>query len=157
LPVGGTADDTSAINQCVPASWLGPDIPDGVSVAVTGWRIEPKGLFSRSGSGCGGPSCRPSFAFTADRETCTVAITATGPAGASATLFVDGYARCSADQRAWCRDLAGAPRQSIPLIVPGEPEPDPDDGGTEQDGDGTEPDGGGTDASAEAAAEASTG
>jgi hypothetical protein len=86
-------------------------------------RIHPSGVFALSGASCDGPPCQRSFTYTADRNTCTVAVTAKGRAGASANLSLNGRARCPAEQKTWCRDLAQAPRQSIELTVPREPEP----------------------------------
>jgi hypothetical protein len=143
LPVGGGAEDDSTTEQCVSVSWLGRRMPDGVSVLVTDVRIRPSGVFTRSGSGCGGPGCESSFSFTADRDTCTVAVTATGRPGAAARLSVNGRPQCSAEQEEWCRDLDESGGKSIRLTVPGEPETggeDTDPGGEGTDpGDGTDP------------------
>lgn len=124
LPVGGGADDDTATHQCVGVSWLGPRIPEGVSIAVTAVRIEPAGVFVRSPSGCGAPLCGASFAFAAGGDTCTVPVTAEGSPGSTARLYADGVVRCPPGSQAMCRAFAAtAPRQSIELTVPDAPSP----------------------------------
>ncbi|HEY0542672.1 MAG TPA: hypothetical protein VGD53_30215 [Actinoallomurus sp.] len=124
LPVGGGADDDTATHQCVRVSWLGPRIPEGVSIVVTAVRIEPVGVFAQSPSGCGGPLCRVSFAFAASGDTCTVPVTAEGSPGSTARLYADGAVRCPQGSQAMCRAFAAtAPRQSIELVVPEAPPP----------------------------------
>src|SRR5438876_775735 len=41
LPIGGSADDDSAVHQCVSVGWLGSEIPHGVTITVTAVRFEP--------------------------------------------------------------------------------------------------------------------
>lgn len=126
LPIGGGADDSTSEHQCVGASWLGDEIPDGVSILVTHVWLDPdKGVFAFSSSRCAGPSCRSSFAFTPDVDTCYVAVDAKGSPGATARLHLDGTVRCPATQRTLCEAVkAKAKKQSILLEVP---EPQPDD------------------------------
>jgi hypothetical protein len=124
LPVGGGVEDDTVTHQCVRASWLGPHIPDGVSIVVTAVRIEPRGLFAQAPSGCDGSLCRASFAFAASGDTCTVPVTAEGSPGSTAQLYVDGAVRCPRGSQAMCRAFAAtAPRQSIELTVPEAPSP----------------------------------
>jgi hypothetical protein len=122
LPIGrGSGGNEEAVRQCVTVEWLDSDIPDGISVVVTAIRVTPSGVFtvSRSGSGCRAPLCRSSFAFTADRDACSVPVVATGPAEAFAELILDGQIRCPAG-RAACRDFAAKlDKRSIGLTVPG--------------------------------------
>ncbi|MFG1606110.1 hypothetical protein [Actinoplanes sp. NPDC049265] len=101
LPVGGVGPDEDG---CTGATWLSPSLRTGVSVKITDVRIDPKDQFELSGSGCDGPICRPSFTFTVDRQSCRVAATAVGPAGAHASVILDGDARCSAERKAWCEE-----------------------------------------------------
>jgi hypothetical protein len=124
LPVGRGGGDDTATHQCVGVSWLGPRIPEGVSIVVTAVRIEPAGVFAPSSSGCGGPLCRASFAFAASGDTCTVPVTAEGSPGSTTRLYVDGAVRCPQGSQAMCRAFAAtAPRQSIELVVPEAPPP----------------------------------
>jgi hypothetical protein len=128
LPIGGGADDDTATHQCVSVSWLGSRIPEGVSIVVTAVRIEPAGVFAQSGSGCGRPPCRASFAFLAQGDTCTVPVTAEGRPGSTARLHVDGTVRCPQGSQAMCREFAAtAGQRSIELVVPEAPAPPPAD------------------------------
>ena len=89
---------------------------------VVNVRIEPSGVFTPSASGCDGPLCRASFAFTVSRDTCRVPVIAKGSVGASARLFLDGTVRCPVDRTASCKDFAAkAKKQSIRLTVPEAP------------------------------------
>jgi hypothetical protein len=119
LPIGGTADNPGSVHQCAPANWLGGEIPDGISVLVTAVRIEPSGVFTQSRSGCPGPLCRPSFAFTSHQTTCNVPVTATGSATTSANLYLAGTVRCPAGKYTSCKDFATATKSGlIPLEGP---------------------------------------
>jgi hypothetical protein len=121
LPVGGGADDSDSVHQCVTVSWKGQqDIPDGVSVVVTAVQITPAGVFERGGGGCGGAAnCGASFAFTSGRTACSVPVTARGTDGKSANLSLRGSARCPAGEERKCQDLAAhVTGQPIPLQQP---------------------------------------
>ena len=127
LPIGGDTDDSGSVQQCVRVSWLGDDdVPEGVSVAVAAVTITPGGVFDRSGSGCGGEPACDHFAFTADRPTCSVSITAKGTDGKVASLVMRGTAECAAGQQEKCADLVASVKgQSIQLQQPEQEQPPP--------------------------------
>lgn len=113
LPIGGGADDTTAVNQCVTVSWLQSDVSPGPGVKVTAIRLERPGVF-RLGGGCGGTDACKGFTFHANGDTCSVAVTALGTGGGT-RLTVAGRAECS------CEDLRSRVQpNSIRLTQPGE-------------------------------------
>jgi hypothetical protein len=125
LPVGGSADDNSVVHQCVGVRWLGPEIPHGVSIQVTGVRIQPPSVFAVASSGCSGPSCRASYVFVSKQSSCTVPVVAKGPPNETAELHVDGRIDCPAGQQTLCKDFAAqSESQSRPigLITPDAPQ-----------------------------------
>ncbi|HEV2778959.1 MAG TPA: hypothetical protein VGX25_06105 [Actinophytocola sp.] len=124
LPIGGSADDDSQVDQCVIANWLGDsEVPEKVSILVKTIDIKPPGVFDKTGSGCGGTtSCSGGFAFTSSRTKCSVAVRAKAEHGRSARLVFTGALRCPAGQDRICRDFVKKIKpQSIPLRQPGEP------------------------------------
>jgi hypothetical protein len=124
LPIGGRPDDRTTVHQCVKVSWLGPGVPGGVSIVVTAVRIEPSGVFSLSGSGCGRPPCGASFVFAHKGDTCTVAVTAKGSPGSTAQLRLDGRLRCPQGRTTACREFAATlDGRWIDLSVPDPPMP----------------------------------
>jgi hypothetical protein len=121
MPVGGRADDNSVVHQCVSVGWLGPSIPHGVSIQVTGVRIQPPSVFTVASSGCSGPSCRASYVFVSKKDSCTVPVVAKGPPNETAELHVDGRINCPAGQKTLCKDFAAnaeSQSRSIGLITP---------------------------------------
>jgi hypothetical protein len=125
LPAGGQSDDTTVVHQCMAVSWLGDnDIPDGVSVFVTGAQVTPSGLFDwgTGGSDCGSPRCTAPFAFTSKTTRCVLPVTAKGANG-SGELLLTGEARCGPGHEQKCRDLVAHERpQTLPLIQPTGPD-----------------------------------
>ncbi|MEN3361179.1 MAG: hypothetical protein V7637_5161 [Mycobacteriales bacterium] len=131
LPIGGAEEPPNRDPFCAGVSFLA-DLPAGVSVSVTSIRIEPA-FFVLSASGCDrGPLCGDaSFAFTGDAGGCFVPVQATGPAGETAQLILDGEVRCPAGQDEACgRFVGGAQHGSVPLQVPSLDEPAPPDTGS---------------------------
>lgn len=119
LPVGGGADDSGQVRQCVTVAWMGEDdIPDDVAVVVAGVQLTPPGVFEADGSGCGGiQGCTESFAFTSTGDLCTVPVRALGTGGATAELRLSGSARCGRAET--CRAFAGTVSgQAIDLEQP---------------------------------------
>jgi hypothetical protein len=130
LPIGGQSEPDRGKRQCVPVNWLEPgdkpNIPKGISVAVTSVRLTPAGLFDKGASGCGGaPRCDSSFVFTSQRLACSVSVTAKGT-GETARLSVSGAVNCPAGQAQKCRDLvARVSPGSIEVVQPDPPEEQP--------------------------------
>jgi hypothetical protein len=122
LPVGKGSNVDAGRTTCVDVGWLGSPIPHGVSVVVTGVRFDPSDLFSQSRSGCDGPLCRDSFAFTADDGTCAVPVVAHGSPGDPGTLYLDGSLRCAEGRRA-CQDFAAKREQGSFDLLTMNPEP----------------------------------
>jgi hypothetical protein len=143
LPVGrqGDVDDEFQAEQCVLLGWLGStDLPDGVSVVVTGVHFDPPGVFEEDGSGCGGARvCAEPFAFTSAKESCSVLARARESDGVDTGLLLSGYASCASRAAQKCRDVAASNSgQSIPLTQPyvepdEQPDEQPDEGPDEEE------------------------
>jgi hypothetical protein len=134
LPIGGVPDNPGSVHQCAPANWLDPPMPDGISVLVTAVRFEPSGVFTQSRSGCRGPLCLASFAFTSHQKNCNVPVTATGSSNNPVSLLLTGTVRCPARQYTSCKDFAAkAGTGSVSLTAPDQaqqsgPSPSPSTG-----------------------------
>ena len=79
LPIGGGSyplDGTPGV-VCADVSWLwpsdDPSVPEGVSVLVTGYVVDPP-VFEPADAACDGESCLDGFVFTADSLSCKVAM-----------------------------------------------------------------------------------
>ena len=113
LPVGGDGFSTDR-DQCVQVTG---SVPEGATIAVTGIRIEPPGVFTVGTFACDGPSCR-TFVMTSSELTCHVPVTAQR-AGKEAGLSLAGTIRCPAGQRDSCEAFAAAAARSrarVPLF-----------------------------------------
>ena len=118
LPVGGGTDDSSLEHQCAVASWAGNDIPEGMSIEVTGVDFDPRGVFAvdgSNGSSCDGrPACARPFAFTSARESCSVPVRAVVSGSGEARLVLVGS--CGRGDSGECRDiLASSSPSTVPL------------------------------------------
>lgn len=112
LPVGGDGFSRDR-NQCVAVTG---SVPEGATIAVTGFRIEPPGVFTLASFACDRPSCR-NFVMTPDALTCHVPVSAQR-AGKDAGLSLAGVVRCPAGLRASCEDFAAGAERSkarVPL------------------------------------------
>ncbi len=107
LPIGGSADNSDAVRQCVDVNWREPSIVDGVTVAVTGIGFATPHLFTLvRGPSCGdSPNCAASFSFSPSQTHCSLAVLATGTTGHSTDVIMAGVARCTPAQRTWCDNL----------------------------------------------------
>ncbi|MFI5623783.1 hypothetical protein ACIA03_09975 [Nocardioides sp. NPDC051685] len=108
LPIGGGSfplDGTPGV-VCADVSWLWPDgnnpsVPEGVSVRVTDYVVEPE-VFEPADATCDGASCLDGFVFTADSTSCQVAMLSLVPwtdeqEGQNAVLRLGGEMTCPAD------------------------------------------------------------
>ena len=108
LPIGGGSyplDGTPGV-VCADVSWLwpsgdDPSVPEGVSVVVTGYEVEPE-VFEPADAACGGASCLDGFVFTADSLSCQVAMLSLVPwtdeqEGEDAVLRLSGEMTCQAE------------------------------------------------------------
>ncbi|MFJ2755539.1 hypothetical protein ACIO3S_08080 [Nocardioides sp. NPDC087217] len=108
LPIGGGSYplDGSPGVVCADVSWLwpsgdSPSVPEGVSVVVTGYEVEPE-VFEPADAACDGASCLDGFVFTADSTSCQVAMLSLVPwtdeqEGEDAVLRLSGEMTCSAE------------------------------------------------------------
>ena len=108
LPIGGGSYplDGSPGVVCADVSWLwpsgdDPSVPEGVSVAVTGYEVEPE-VFEPTDAACDGASCLDGFVFTPDSTSCQVAMLSLVPwtdeqEGEDAVLRLSGEMTCPAE------------------------------------------------------------
>lgn len=108
LPIGGGSYplDGSPGVVCADVSWLwpsgnDPSMPEGVSVVVTGYEVEPE-VFEPTDAACDGASCLDGFVFTADSTSCQVAMLSLVPwtdeqEGEDAVLRLSGEMTCPAE------------------------------------------------------------
>ncbi|MFJ9390750.1 hypothetical protein ACIRON_18135 [Nocardioides sp. NPDC101246] len=106
LPIGGGSyplDGTPGV-VCADVSWLwpsdDPSVPEGVSVLVTGYVVDPD-VFEPADASCEGASCLDGFVFTADSLSCQVAMLSLVPwtdeqEGEDAVLRLSGEMTCDA-------------------------------------------------------------
>ncbi|SDK48912.1 hypothetical protein SAMN05428985_104215 [Nocardioides sp. YR527] len=106
LPIGGGSyplDGTPGV-VCADVSWLWPSddpaVPEGVSVLVTGYVVDPE-VFEPADAACDGASCLDGFVFTADSLSCQVAMLSLVPwtdeqEGEDAVLRLSGEMTCDA-------------------------------------------------------------
>ncbi len=70
LPIGGNVDGDAA-EQCAHVNWLGPKpIPPDVSITLSGFGLDPQGIFRFGGTGCPTdvPRCTTSWQWTSSTE-----------------------------------------------------------------------------------------
>ncbi|MEU4197921.1 hypothetical protein AB0E69_38915 [Kribbella sp. NPDC026611] len=92
LPVGGVPDDGQ---RCNPISWLGGDIPDGVTIKLGTPSFDPPGIFTVDQSGCPGDarSCEGLEWTSKDQPQCWVGFLQVAETG-SVTLTLPAKATC---------------------------------------------------------------
>ncbi|MER7609156.1 hypothetical protein [Nocardioides sp. NPDC127503] len=108
LPIGGGSyplDGTPGV-VCADVSWLwpsgdDPSVPEGVSIVVTGYEVDPE-VFEPADAACDGASCLDGFVFSADSTSCQVAMLSLVPwtdeqEGEDAVLRLSGEMTCSAE------------------------------------------------------------
>lgn len=108
LPIGGGSYplDGSPGVVCADVSWLWPDgndpsVPEGVSIRVTGYVVDPE-VFEPTDASCDGASCLDGFVFTSDSTSCQVAMLSLVPwtdeqEGEDAVLRLGGEMTCPAE------------------------------------------------------------
>jgi hypothetical protein len=105
LPVGGS--DGPAERICATPSLLG-DLPDGVSIEVTGVGFTQPGVFEQDGSSCGETKgCDESFVFPTDGSSCSVPVKAVASNGDTTGLTLSGVVRCAREDAGRCEDFVG--------------------------------------------------
>lgn len=108
LPIGGGSyplDGTPGV-VCGDVSWLwpsgnDPSMPEGVSVRVTDYAVDPA-VFEPADAACDGESCLDGFVFTADSLSCKAAMLSLVPwtdeqEGEDAVLRLSGEMTCPAE------------------------------------------------------------
>ncbi|MEU6137239.1 hypothetical protein [Nocardioides sp. NPDC047086] len=108
LPIGGGSyplDGAPGV-VCGDVSWLwpsgnDPSMPEGVSVRVTDYAVDPA-VFEPADAACDGESCLDGFVFTADSLNCKVAMLSLVPwtdeqEGEDAVLRLSGEMTCPAE------------------------------------------------------------
>ncbi|OIJ27498.1 hypothetical protein [Nocardioides luteus] len=109
LPIGGGSFplDGSPGVVCADVSWLWPDgnnpsVPEGVSVRVTDYDVEPEVFEPAPEASCEGASCLDGFVFTSGSTACQVALRSLVPwtdeqQGEDAVLRLAGEMTCSVE------------------------------------------------------------
>jgi hypothetical protein len=108
LPIGGQSHELDGVPGvvCAEVGWLWPDgsnpsVPEGISVRVTDYVIDPE-VFEPTDASCGGASCLDGFVFTAGSTACQVALLSLVPwtdeqQGEDAVLRLAGEMTCPAE------------------------------------------------------------
>ncbi|HZM84323.1 MAG TPA: hypothetical protein VFC19_52050 [Candidatus Limnocylindrales bacterium] len=124
LPIGGDGStEKKSVPSCVEATWLGPQIPSGFSVAVADVWIDPKNLFTLGKSGCPKPACKQSgtsFSFNSEGNSCHVTVIAQvyqSNSVDSAKLLMSGQVKCPTGKQAACDEFAARVREKIQSIT----------------------------------------
>ncbi|MEW2500678.1 hypothetical protein AB0878_09370 [Amycolatopsis sp. NPDC047767] len=97
LPVGG-GNDASGAQDCIRVSLLDSNVPEGARIAVGEVAAGPGDLVTGGGA-CGGPPACSSYTFTAQDNSCSVALSWHRP-GDGATLTMKGSYACGGDPSA---------------------------------------------------------
>ncbi len=109
LPIGGGSFplDGSPGVVCADVSWLWPDgnspsIPEGVSIRVTDYVVDPEVFEPTADATCDGAPCLDGFVFTSDSLGCQVALLSLVPwtdeqQGEDAVLRLGGEMTCPAE------------------------------------------------------------
>ena len=109
LPIGGGSyplDGTPGV-VCADVSWLWPDgnnpsVPEGISVRVTDYVVEPEVFEPATDAACDGASCLDGFVFTSDSTGCQIPMRSLVPwtdeqQGEDAVLRLGGEMTCPAE------------------------------------------------------------
>lgn len=95
LPIGGVPDDGQ---KCNPVSWLGGDLPEGVTIKLGTPRFEPPGIFEVDQSACSGDAqsqaCEGLEWTTSSQTQCWVGFKQVADSG-RVTLVVPAKAFCT--------------------------------------------------------------
>lgn len=134
LPVGSNDNSTgdSLEPHCVRVRWLGPDIPSGFTIAITGVEVTPPGLFKFGSPGsCRSPACKQTgktFSFHSEDDECFVTVIpqryAPDDGSLDAELVLNGLIVCPHGKEAACSRFAEEAREddeSLPLFLPHAP------------------------------------
>lgn len=113
LPIGGSSGGSGAV-QCADVNLTNvPDpLPSDVTISVTGFELDPKGVFTFGGdpADCDVPSeaaCPPSWTWTAGSvSSCLVTVTQLVDSDQAVTLKLAGELHCQ--QQASCDAIANA-------------------------------------------------
>jgi hypothetical protein len=128
LPIGGSATVVSDTLQCVDVGWSAPpDLPDWVSITVTGVEFDPSDGFDVSSESCPGdaPPCLASGVELTASDRCYVAVTWTGPTlDTERTMsFTSGRLTCQPDRVDECETFRDEVEAEGPQSIGLEPAP----------------------------------
>ncbi|MEV4596769.1 hypothetical protein AB0K15_05145 [Amycolatopsis sp. NPDC049253] len=98
LPVGG-GNDASGAQDCIRVSLLDSNVPEGARIAVGEVAAGPGDLVTGGGACGGAPACS-SYTFTAQDNSCSVALSWHRP-GDGATLAMKGSYACGGEPSAY--------------------------------------------------------